>query len=52
MKGGYAGTILKVNLEKKEIVKDALDPQLIKLFIGGRGINSWLLYNPTTKHIK
>jgi len=44
MKGGYAGTILKVNLEKKEIVKDALDPQLIKLFIGGRGINSWLLY--------
>lgn len=44
MKGGYSGTILRVDLSKKEIVKASLDPQLTKSFIGGRGINSWLLY--------
>jgi aldehyde:ferredoxin oxidoreductase len=46
-KGGYCGTILKVDLEKKQIVKETLDPQLTKAFIGGRGINSWLLYENT-----
>ena len=44
MQGGYAGTILWVDLEKKDMVKKSLDPRLIKSFIGGRGINSWLLY--------
>jgi len=44
MQGGYGGTILRVDLEKKEIVKKSLDPHLVKSFIGGRGINSWLLY--------
>ena len=42
--GGYGGTIIQVDLEKKEIAKESLDPQLVKSFIGGRGINSWLLY--------
>ena len=44
IQGGYGGTIIQVDLEKKEISKESLDPQLVKSFIGGRGINSWLLY--------
>ena len=44
MNDGYGGTILRVDLAKKEIVKASLDPQLTTSFIGGRGINSWLLY--------
>ncbi len=44
MKGGYGGTILRVDLEKKELVRESLKPQLAKSFLGGRGINSWLLY--------
>ncbi|MCK5515099.1 MAG: hypothetical protein KAJ00_11420, partial [Deltaproteobacteria bacterium] len=44
MKGGYGGTILWVDLEKKELVRESLKPQLAKSFLGGRGINSWLLY--------
>lgn len=43
-KGGYAGTILRVDLEKKEVLRESLDPELAKKFIGGRGINSWILY--------
>ena len=44
MDGGYSGTILRVDLTRNELVKASLDPQAIKYFIGGRGINSWLLY--------
>jgi aldehyde:ferredoxin oxidoreductase len=44
MNNGYGGTLLRVDLAKKEIVKESLDPQLMTSFIGGRGINSWLLY--------
>ena len=44
MNKGYGGTILQVDLEKKEIVKASLDLELTASFIGGRGINSWLLY--------
>jgi aldehyde:ferredoxin oxidoreductase len=44
VKDGYSGTVLRVDLKTKEIVKKSIDPQLIKSFIGGRGINSWLLY--------
>lgn len=44
MKGGYGGAILWVDLEKKETLKESLDPKLINAFIGGRGMNSWRLY--------
>jgi aldehyde:ferredoxin oxidoreductase len=47
IQGGYGGTIIQVDLDKKEISKGSLDPQLLRSFIGGRGINSWLLY----KHV-
>jgi aldehyde:ferredoxin oxidoreductase len=47
MKGGYCGNILRVDLEKNEILRQKLDPKLANAFIGGRGINSWLLYNET-----
>jgi len=44
LNGGYGGTILRVNLDTREIIKEPLDPELAGTFIGGRGINSWLLY--------
>ncbi len=44
MQGGYCGNSLRVDLEKNEILKQQLDPKLVNEFIGGRGINSWLLY--------
>jgi hypothetical protein len=34
MKGGYGGTLLRVDLEKKEILKESLDLKLDKSFIG------------------
>ena len=50
LSGGYAGNILRVNLDTKEITREILDPQLAKTFIGGRGINSWLLYREVLPH--
>ena len=44
IQGGYGGTVIRVDLGTKEISKESLDPELVKSFIGGRGINSWLLY--------
>lgn len=40
--GGYAGNILFVDLTSGETRKEPLDPQLVKGFIGGYGINSKL----------
>ena len=44
IQGGYGGTVIQVDLKTKEISKESLDPKLANSFIGGRGINSWLLY--------
>lgn len=50
-KGGYAGTILRVDLEANEILREALSPEMVKSFIGGRGINSWLLYREVVPEV-
>ncbi|MBI4765011.1 MAG: aldehyde ferredoxin oxidoreductase family protein [Deltaproteobacteria bacterium] len=42
--GGYCGKILHADLTKKTIVFSLLDNDLISKFIGGRGINSKLVY--------
>lgn len=44
---GWAGTILRVDLTKGKIVKQPLDKYLAKNFIGGRGINSKILFDET-----
>jgi aldehyde:ferredoxin oxidoreductase len=42
---GFAGKILYVNLSTREISAKPLDVDLAERFIGGMGINSWLLSN-------
>lgn len=41
----YAGRILHVDLQKEKSWVEALNPKLIKNFIGGRGINAALLFH-------
>lgn len=43
--GGYAGSILHVNLSTGEIKKELLDSDLARTFIGGFGINTKLGYD-------
>jgi aldehyde:ferredoxin oxidoreductase len=40
----YAGTILHVDLSKEAVWKERLPPEMAQRFIGGRGINSALLW--------
>lgn len=42
---GYMGTILRVNLTDRTIRKEPLKPELTQKFVGGRGMNSKILYD-------
>ncbi len=42
---GYMGTILRVNLTDRTIRKEPLKTELIQKFVGGRGMNSKILYD-------
>lgn len=44
---GWAGQILRVNLTTLEIVKEPLDPELTRKFLGQSGINAKLLFDLT-----
>lgn len=44
---GWAGTILRVDLTTNKVVKVPLDKELAKGFIGGRGVNSKMLFDGT-----
>ena len=44
---GWAGTILRVNLSEGKIVKQPLTEDLAHSLVGGRGINSKILYDET-----
>ena len=48
---GFAGKILYVNLTTGEIYANPLDVDLAERYIGGMGINSWLLSNLVTEKI-
>ncbi len=43
MPGTYAGSILRVNLSSGEIKKEALEPEVLRKFIGGRGLATYYL---------
>jgi len=43
--GGYAGSILKVDLTTKNIDRIPLSQELALKFLGGTGINGWLAYS-------
>lgn len=42
---GWKGTILKTYLSEDKVVKDPLDPEFAKAFLGGRGFNSKIIYD-------
>ena len=42
---GWQGTILRVNLTSGEITKEPLNNELAHKYVGGRGLNSKLLYD-------
>ncbi|MBW2635773.1 MAG: aldehyde ferredoxin oxidoreductase [Deltaproteobacteria bacterium] len=42
---GYAGTILRINLSRGEIVKKALAPEMADNYLGGRGFIARMLYD-------
>jgi len=43
-KGGYSGKILRVDLSNEKQVVEDLDPEFARMFIGGRGFGSIILY--------
>jgi aldehyde:ferredoxin oxidoreductase len=45
MLGGYAGTILHVDLSKRTFKKEKLDPKFARAFLGGRGFGAKLLFD-------
>ena len=42
---GWTGTILRVDLTAGSFKKEALDPELAKKFLGGRGLGSKIIYD-------
>ena len=42
---GYMGTILRINLSDLTVKKEPLQKEDYRNFIGGRGLNSKLLYD-------
>jgi len=43
-KGGYSGRILRIDLSREKQVVEDLDPEFARMFIGGRGFGSIILY--------
>jgi len=48
---GWAGKILSVDLSRRSVRYESLDTDLAEKFIGGRGINSKILYDKTAQGI-
>jgi aldehyde:ferredoxin oxidoreductase len=42
---GWCGTVLRVNLTRETLEKEALDPDLARDFLGGRGINAKTMFD-------
>ncbi|WP_419784217.1 aldehyde ferredoxin oxidoreductase family protein [Maridesulfovibrio sp.] len=48
---GWAGSVLRVNICSGAIDRQPLDPGIARDFIGGRGLNSLVLFNEIKPHI-
>jgi len=48
--GGYHRKLLRVNLSKEKIQKEALPPELLKEYIGGTGLGIRLLYDEVPRN--
>jgi len=42
---GYIGQLLRVDLTNRKLETEMIDPQIVRLFLGGRGIAARLLWN-------
>lgn len=51
MRYGYGGHILRVDLTSGKIVREKSDPKYMIRAIGGRGLNSWRLYDELNRDI-
>jgi len=50
-RGGYAGKVLRVNLSKGSVWTEPLDANMVKLFIGGKGLAAAMLYGELKPYI-
>jgi aldehyde:ferredoxin oxidoreductase len=51
MRYGYGGHILRVDLTSGKIIREKSDPTYMIMAIGGRGLNSWRLYDELKRDI-
>lgn len=42
---GWAGKYLEINLSNNRVIEQKLDPEMARLFLGGRGLGARLLWN-------
>ena len=52
MLGGYAGKFLDVNLETKELKDIPLDEEVLKTYIGGKGLGLKFIYDELREDIQ
>jgi aldehyde:ferredoxin oxidoreductase len=52
MLGGYAGKILDVNLESGELKDIPLDEEVLKMYLGGKGLGLKIIYDELREDIK
>ncbi|MFP3928544.1 MAG: aldehyde ferredoxin oxidoreductase family protein [Desulfobacteraceae bacterium] len=48
---GYGGHILRVDLTRGSAVREKSDPDYLKKAVGGRGLNSWRLYEELDRDV-
>lgn len=51
IEGGWTGCVLRVNLTRGEVRREALDPRLARDYVGGRGIGARLLWDEVDPEI-
>jgi len=47
---GYAGMVLRVDLARRMVRREMLDPKEARLYLGGRGLNIYRLYHEVRPH--
>ncbi|MFO8061177.1 MAG: aldehyde ferredoxin oxidoreductase family protein [Bacillota bacterium] len=50
-RGGYAGRTLRVNLTRGSHAVERLEPDRARQFLGGRGLNSWRLFEEVSPQV-
>src|SRR4030042_596947 len=48
---GYVGYVVRVDLTNRKILREKADPQYMQKSIGGRGLNSWRLFDEIKRDV-